>query len=175
MLGLSSKVTTFQVQRNINRYAQEPLMAILPGVAVSELWQMMSWIENTLLLVSVLVFIAGCLGVSAMLLSSIRERGKEIQLLRVIGASPSFLFLLIQLEAFFMTLFSLITASALLLVSLLLAKDYLVTHFGLHISVNIFSISSVYLMAGIVITSIVVAMIPSFIGYKQSNSKNTTY
>ncbi len=175
MLGLTSKVTTFQVQRNINRYAQEPLMAILPGVAVSELWQMMSWIENTLLLVSVLVFIAGCLGVSAMLLSSIRERDKEIQLLRVIGASPGFLFLLIELEAFFMTLFSLITASTLLFVSLVLAQDYLVTHFGLHISVNIFSISSFYLMMSIVITSIVVAMIPSFIGYKQSNSKKTIH
>lgn len=88
MLGLKSKMTTFQFQRMINQYKQEPLLAILPGVALSELWQMMSVLENTLLLVSALVFIAACLGVSAMLLASIRERSREIHLLRVIGAPP---------------------------------------------------------------------------------------
>ncbi len=172
MLGLTSKITTFQVQRNINRYSKEPLMAILPGVALSELWQMMSWLENTLLLISVLVFIAACLGVSGMLLSSIRERRKEIHLLRVIGASSSFLFLLIELEALFMTLLSLVMASGLLLFALVLSQDYLITHFGLHISINFLSMSSLYLMASMIIASIVVAMIPSFIGYRQSSAKH---
>ena len=45
MLGLKSKIATFQLQRAINKYPKEPLAAILPGVALSELWQMMSILE----------------------------------------------------------------------------------------------------------------------------------
>ena len=114
MLGLTSRVSTFKVQRDISNYKKEPLLAILPGVALSELWQTMGILEKTLLLVSVLVFVAACLGVSAMLLSSIRERRQEIQLLRAVGAPPGFLFLLIELEALFIAISSIVLASLLL-------------------------------------------------------------
>ena len=78
MVGLKSKITTFQLQRDINNYAKEPLLAVLPGVALSELWRIMSVVESSLFLISVLIFISASLGVSAILLSSIRERTKEI-------------------------------------------------------------------------------------------------
>lgn len=169
MLGLSSKMATFKVQRAINNYSTEPLSAILPGVALSELWEMMRILENTLLLVSVLVFFAACLGVSAMLLSSIRERSREIQLLRAVGAPPSFLFLLIELEALLITVASIFLGSGLLLGCLVLLKDYLVSDFGLHITMNIFSESSLYLILAMITASIVVAIIPSLSGY--SNAK----
>lgn len=168
ILGLKSKMATFQVQRAINEYAQEPVVAILPGVALSELWQMMSILENTLLLVSTLVFVAACLGVSAMLLASIRERRREIQLLRVIGAPPYFLFLLIELEALLITLLSCVSGTGLLAACLAFLQDYLVSHFGLHIEMNLFTEKSMYLIAAILSASIIVAVIPSFSGYRQA-------
>ena len=94
LLGLTSKLSVFNLQRNINTAKEEPLIAILPGVALSELWQMLSGVENTLRLISSLVFISALFGLSAMLLSSIRERQQEVRLLRMIGASPLFLFVL---------------------------------------------------------------------------------
>lgn len=169
MLGLKSKMTTFQVQRRINNYAMEPLLAILPGVALSELWQMMSILENTLLLVSALVFIAACLGVNAMLLASIRERSREIQLLRVIGAPPYILFLLIELEALLITLFSCAMGIGLLALCLAYLQDYLVSHFGLHIQLNLFTENSLYLIAAVISASIIVAVIPSFSGYRKAS------
>lgn len=168
MLGLDSKMLTFRVQRDINTYAQEPLLAILPGVALSELWQMMSILENTLLLVSALVFVAACLGVSAMLLSSIRERRREIQLLRVVGAPAYYLFLLIELEALLITLLSLASGAGLLALFLALSQDYLASHFGLHIEINLFTQNSLYLMAAMISASIMVAVIPSLSGYRQA-------
>ena len=117
MLGLKSKMSTFKTQREINNDTQEPLLAILPGVALSELWQMMKILENTLFLVSFLVFISASLGVSAMLVSSIKQRAKEIQLLRVIGAPPLFLFYLIELEALFIATISSILGAVILIVS----------------------------------------------------------
>ncbi len=168
MLGLNSKMATFRVQRQINNFKQEPLLAILPGVALSELWQMMAILENTLLLVSALVFVAACLGMSAMLLSSIREREREIQLLRAVGAPPGFLFMLVELEALLITLCSLILGTGLLMLSLLLAKDVLASHFGLFIKTNIFTESSVYLIAATIMASLIVAVIPSFSLYSNA-------
>lgn len=168
MLGLKSRMSTFRVQRSINDDTQEPLLAILPGVALSELWQIMRILENTLFLVSVLVFISACLGVSAMLLSSIKERTQEIQLLRVIGASPLFLFILIELEALFIALISNALALVLLTISLVLAQSYLASYFGLHISINVFSFNTLSIMAAMLIASMIVATIPSIIAYAQS-------
>ena len=175
MLGLHSKMATFRLQREINDYSQEPLLAILPGVALSELWQMMTILENTLLLVSILVFVAACLGVSAMLLSSIRERTREIQLLRVIGASPLFLFLLIELEALFITIVSITLGLGLLTLSLFSAQEYLAAYFGLHISANTMSIENLYLLLSVLCASIIVAMIPSIISYIQSKNHALTH
>lgn len=172
MLGLESKMSTFRVQRNINEYTQEPLLAILPGVVLSELWQMMGILENTLLLVSALVFVSACLGVSAMLLSSIRERGREIQLLRIVGAPPFFLFLLIELEALLITLLSLVLGAGLLAVVIAMLQDYFMSHFGLHIEMNLFTENSLYLIIAMISASLMVAAIPSFRGYTQSRNLN---
>ena len=170
MLGLNSKIATFQVQRAINQYIPEPLLAILPGVALSELWGMISVLENTLLLVSALIFVAACLGVSAMLLASIRERRREIQLLRIIGAPPYVLFLLIQLEALMITLLSCILGAGLLATSLAVLQDYLVAQYGLHIEINLLTEHSVYLIGAMLVASVIVAIIPSFSGYRRARS-----
>jgi putative ABC transport system permease protein len=171
MLGLNSKIETFQVQRTINKYTPEPVVAILPGVALSELWGMISILENTLLLVSALIFIAACLGVSAMLLASMRERRREIQLLRIIGAPPYILFLLIQLEALLITLLSFFLGAGLLTSSLAFFQDYLVSNYGLRIEANLLSNNSLYLLSTLLITSVIVAVIPSLNGYRKA--KNT--
>ncbi|MFL2531513.1 MAG: ABC transporter permease [Porticoccaceae bacterium] len=168
MLGLNSKIATFQVQRTINKYTSEPVMAILPGVALSELWGMISILENTLLLVSALIFIAACLGVSAMLLASMRERRREIQLLRIIGAPPYILFLLIQLEALLITLLSFFLGAGLLTSSLAFFQDYLVSNYGLRIEANLLSNNSIYLLGTLLITSVIVAVIPSLSGYRKA-------
>lgn len=170
MLGLKSKIATFQVQRTINEYKAEPVMAIMPGVALSELWQMMRILENTLLIVSALVFIAACLGVSSMLLASIRERRREIQLLRIVGAPPYFLFLLIQLEALIITLLSCILGAAFTAACLALFQDQLVASYGLHIEINLFTENSIAMLASIIVASIIVAFIPSFNMYRRAKS-----
>lgn len=55
MLGLNSKISTFAVQREINEFRGEPLLAILPGVALQELWSLMGTAEKALFVVSLFV------------------------------------------------------------------------------------------------------------------------
>lgn len=169
MLGLTSRMATFRVQRDINHYKKEPLLAILPGVALSELWQMMAVLESTLRLISVLILVAALLGLSAMLLASIRERNYEIQLFRVVGASPIFLFLLIELEALLITIGSTLFAVIMLYLCLLTAGDFLAAEYGLYIEPNILSESIVTLLLIISVATVIAAAIPSFTMYKRAN------
>ncbi len=168
MLGLKSRLAVFSVQRNINNFSAEPLTAILPGVALSELWQMMGMLENTLRLISVLILLSALLGLSAMMLASIRERRHEVQLLRVIGAPPIFIFLMIELEALLICLLSTGLATALLYLSLVIASDFLTSGFGLHISINILSGNNILLILIVISLTILAAAIPSLSAYKNA-------
>lgn len=171
MVGLKSKMATFRVQHEINNYRPEPLSAILPGVALSQLWQITAIMENTLILVSALVLSASLLGLSAMLLTSIRERRREIAIMRSLGAPPSFLFLLIQAEAVLITLAS--SAFALLLLSLCLLslRDFLTENFSLSISTNVFDKNTLYLLLITLVSAIMTSLIPAISVYSNALQK----
>ena len=143
MLGLTSKMATFRVQRDINQLPAEPLTSILPGVALAEMWHTMAILENTLRLVSMLVLLSALLGLSAMQLASLRERREEVQLLRVIGAPPIFLFMLIQLETLLVSLASILCAVGLLYLSIFVLGDLISEQFGLLISTHILTSGNV--------------------------------
>jgi putative ABC transport system permease protein len=169
MLGLTSRMNTFRVQRDINNYSNEPLTAILPGVALAELWQMMGLLENTLRLISGLILVAALLGLSAMMLASIRERKYEIHLLRVIGAPPWFLFFLVELEALLVSFVSMLVGITGLYLSLLIAGDVLSTDFGMHIGLNILSFNNVLFLLLVAGSTVIAAAIPSFMAYKSAS------
>ena len=168
MIGLKSRMATFQLQREINEFEREPLMAILPGVALSELWRMMIVLESTLRLISALVFVAALLGLGAMMAASIRERKNEIHLLRIVGASPGFLFVLFEMEAILISVVSILGGSALLYFSLFAAQELLSTQLGLHMGKNLFTISSLVITVSILAATVLVAAIPAFRAYKEA-------
>lgn len=170
MVGLKSKMTTFSLQRGINQYKPEPLMAILPGVALSELWRMMAVLEDTLRLISALVFVAALLGLAAMMAATIRERKNEIHLLRMVGASPSFLFILFEIEAILISVISIFGGTILLYLSLIIAENLLSTKLGLHLGKNLFTANSLIILTSIIIATTIVAAIPAFRAYRQAKS-----
>ncbi|MDP3662861.1 MAG: FtsX-like permease family protein [Nitrosomonas sp.] len=168
MIGLQSKMAIFSVQRHINQYPKEPLLAILPGITLTKLWQMMNSMENTLRLISILVLFSSLLGLSTMLLSSIRERQREIAVMRAIGASPLFVFLIIQIEALMITLVGIIVAIVVLAIGILLIQSTLAENYGIFI--NHFSINNQTLgIVGIIILStFILGLIPSLSAYRMS-------
>ncbi|MEQ1816589.1 MAG: FtsX-like permease family protein [Nitrosomonas sp.] len=168
MIGLQSKMAIFSVQRHINQYPKEPLLAILPGITLTELWQMMNSMENTLRLISILVLFSSLLGLSTMLLSSIRERQREIAVMRAIGASPLFVFLIIQIEALMITLVGIIVAIVVLAIGILLIQSTLEENYGIFI--NYLSINNhTFGIVGIIILStFILGLIPSLSAYRMS-------
>jgi putative ABC transport system permease protein len=161
MLGLKSRLSTFNVQRQINQFKGEPLMAILPGVALSELWQMMSMFENVLRLISALVLLAAVLGMGAVLLSSIRERQQEIHLLRMMGASPLYLFFLIEMEAVILCALGMLLGGASLYLGLILLGDAMFSRFGLYLDATLLTPQAALMLGVVLIATLLAAAAPS--------------
>lgn len=168
ILGLKTKFATFKLQRDLNNYQADRLMAVLPGVALAELWQMMGTVENVLRVISVLVLLSSLFGLSTMLLASMNERKGEIAVLRTLGAGPSVIFGLVLLEALMLVVIAI--ASAILLVSgaLALFSDELAAHYGLFLSANLLSWETLQIAVIITLASIITSVIPAFEAYKKA-------
>lgn len=99
IVGLKSKPQLFGLQRFINEYPAEPLMAIVPGVTLQQLWELLGAAEAALLAVSAFVIAAGLVGMLTTLLTSLAERRREMAILRSVGAGPGWVFGLLLTEA----------------------------------------------------------------------------
>ncbi len=170
MVGLNSKIAVFNFQRLINADKLEPLTAILPGVALAQLWQTMTVFDNTLKLITLLVIISSLIGLCASLLSSIKERVNEIKLLRIIGASASYVFSLIELEALLIALISIVIALTGLYIALSLTQAFILTHYGVLIETQLFTQSSMSLIAGFLLFVIIAAIPPGIAAFNLAKS-----
>jgi putative ABC transport system permease protein len=168
MLGLKSKFATFTLQRNINSYADDRLMAILPGVAMSELWSMMANFENLLRVISILVLFASLFGLSTMLLASMDQRKSEIAVLRVLGAGPGVIFSLVLIEALILVCFAIVASVMTISLTLALLGDWLASEYGLFLSPNLLSMEALMAIGIILIASIITSTIPAFEAYKNA-------
>jgi putative ABC transport system permease protein len=168
LVGLNSRAATFGLQRQINDYRGEALMAILPGVALAELWQMLAMVENLLYLITFLVLLATLIGMMTTLLASMKERQREMAILRAVGASPLYLFWLVELEVLLLAVLGVLGGVLLLSLGLWLAQPALAAQFGLFIAVNPLQAQTPYIAAGIVILAGAMGLMPAIAAYRRA-------
>ncbi|MCU4674154.1 ABC transporter permease [Catenovulum sp. 2E275] len=168
MLSLKSKFSIFTLQRAINQTQDDRLMAILPGVAMTELWLLMGTVENILRVISFLVLISSLIGLCTMLLASMQQRASEFTVLRIIGAGPASLFLLILIEAFLLLVLSVIAAIGVISLTLWYFNGWLSAEFGLFLSTNILNQSTFEILALIFGATLVTACLPAYEAYQQA-------
>ncbi len=165
LVGLNSKLVTFRMQRQINEYRGEPLMAVLPGVALTELWGLVGVAENALLLVSACVVLVGLLGLLTVMLASLNERRREMAILRSLGARPWHLFALILGEALFMGLLGIGLGVMALHLLLFVLQPVLLGQFGLHIAIGLPASRELLLLGGVLLASLVAGLVPALRAY----------
>ncbi|MFN8935982.1 MAG: ABC transporter permease [Pseudomonadota bacterium] len=103
LVGLKNRVAVFNVQRFVADYEAEPLLAVLPGVALDELWQAVGLGERALLALSGLVALVSLAGLVAVVLAGLNERRRELAVLRAVGAGPRHVLALLALEGALVT------------------------------------------------------------------------
>ena len=173
LVGLNSPITTLQVKRWVDEFEGEALLAILPGVALTQLWELVGNVEAVLLGISILILVSSLLGLNAMLLASMRERRREIEVLRSIGAPSSFIVSLLMIESLLIVSVGVVLAVLSLLASITAANTLVAETFGLMISSKILSPSNITALGLIYLTAILVTLLPALQAYRVSRAVGT--
>ncbi|WP_210396427.1 FtsX-like permease family protein [Motiliproteus sediminis] len=160
-LGLKQRNQALAMQHMINTSKIEPLTAVMPGVALLELWHLVSVAENALLLVSALVLLVSLVGMLIILLNSLQQRRREMSMLRAIGARPYHIVTLILGEALVILLLGLLLGLGLLYGSIALAQPWLLSQWGIDLHFQWLSLEQIYWLAGIVVAGLVISLIPA--------------
>lgn len=168
LIGVKSPLQTFALQRAINEYPEEPLMAILPGVALQELWQIVGIAETALLGVSAMVVVTALIGMMATMFSSLNERRREMAIFRAMGARPSTILGLLLLEAVLMAAIGAALGLGLLYAGLVIAQPTVDQAFGLWLPIKAPDLLEIRVLAGVVAAGAIVSLAPAIRAYRLS-------
>ena len=168
MLGLNSKIATFSLQREINEFRGEPLLAILPGVALQELWSLMGTAEKALFVVSLFVVLTGLIGMLTAILTRLNERRREMAILRSVGARPWHIASLLIVEAFALALAGVMLGLLLLYLGIAGAQGYVQANYGLYLPLNLPTRYEWTLLGAILSAALLMGCVPAWRAYRQS-------
>ena len=174
LVGIENRLKVFSLQRAINNYPREPLLAILPGVALQELWQIIGIAEVALIGVSAMVVVTALLGMMAMIFSSLNERRREMAIFRAMGARPLVIFGMLIFEASMIAISGAILGFALAYIGLYFARPIVDSAFGLWLPSAAPTLNEFSLLAAVVAASIIVSLLPAIRAYRLSLSDGMT-
>ena len=133
---------------------------------MTELWSLLATIEKLLRVIATLVLTSSLFGLTTMLLASMNERKTEIAILRMLGASPTTLILLILFEALILVSLAIITSVVILTLTLFSLESWLAAEFGLFLNDSIFTMELMKIMSMIFIATLVVSLLSGIQAYK---------
>ena len=168
LVGLDSKIVSFKMQRYINDYAAEPLLAIFPGIALHELWSLMSVSEQALLIISLFVVVAALTGMLAVSLAGLNERRREVAILRSVGASHWHIMGLLITETVLLTMIGIIIGLITLYSSIWVAQPLIEKNYGLFIPITAPNVRELGMISVLLAASFLVGLVPAYFAYKNS-------
>jgi putative ABC transport system permease protein len=174
LVGLHSRTRVFAMQRQINDYPVEALMAVLPGVALSQLWDVVGVVERALLAVSGLVVAVGLAGLVAVVLAGLDQRRRELAILRANGARPRDVFLLLALEGGLLTLAGLALGIALLAGVVLFLAPWIQSHYGLVLGHMPPGLAELKLLGWVLGVGLAASLFPGWRAYRLSLADGLT-
>jgi putative ABC transport system permease protein len=169
-LRTQARVQTLGLQRQINTFSEEALMAVIPGVALSELWNGISYGEQVLKVVALFVVIIGLAGMLMALYTSLNERRREIAILRAVGVGPLKVMLLLVLESGLLTLAGSFLGIGLVYSLVVVLQPLVEQQFGLHLPVKPLTAAEHLYVAGVVIAGLATGLIPAWKAYRNALS-----
>ncbi|MFK7815169.1 MAG: ABC transporter permease [Gammaproteobacteria bacterium] len=168
LLGLKNKQDIFTIQRGINNYKSEPLLAIIPGIALLELWKVVGAIEKVLLIIAALVLVTGLLSMLAIILTNLNERRREMAVLRSVGATPKTIFSLMVIESEVLVILGILLGLIILYASLALINPILFNTYGLNIELHSPTKFQWLILLTIIISGLIAAIFPAISAYRKT-------
>jgi putative ABC transport system permease protein len=168
LVGMRNRVATFGLQRQVNEYRGEALTAILPGVALQQLWSLTGVAENALRIVAGCVVVVGLLGMLTALLTTLNERRREMAILRSVGARPRTILGLLVLESAALTFAGVALGLAVLYATIAALRGLAAERFGLFLGLGAPGPAELAAVAAILAAGVLVGLVPAWIAYRRS-------
>jgi putative ABC transport system permease protein len=173
-LGLSSPVATLRLQRQINTYPEEALQAVMPGVALAQLWNVLGAAERTLAAIAAFVVLTGLISILTTILTSLNERRREMAILRALGARPGHIFLLLITESGLIALAGAVLGVALTYIGLAFAAPWIEARYGLYLTGLTPDQYDVQIIAIVSASALILGAIPAWRAYRNSLNDGMT-
>ena len=168
LVGLKNRAAVFGVQRWVSTYTGEPLMAVLPGVALDELWGVIGVGENALLAMSALVALVSLAGLVAVVLAGLDQRRRELAVLRAAGAGLRHVMALLAIEGALVTLAGVLLGAAMAALGIALLAPWLQAQFGLTLALSAPTANEGLLIAALLVAGWLASLLPALRAYRLS-------
>lgn len=174
LIGSESRLRIFALQRWINEYRAEPLLAVLPGVALQELWAVVGVAETALAAVSVLVVATALTGLGAMVVAGLEARRREMAILRAVGARPATVAALLASEAALLSLLGAALGLVATYAGLLLLRPWVDAAWGIYLPLTAPDAREGLMLLAVVAAGAAVSLIPAWRAWRMSLADGMT-
>ncbi len=170
LVRFKTRIATLQVQRDINTYREEPMQAIIPGVALAELWSTIGYAEDALRIVTFFVLVVGLLGMLVSLYTSLNERRREMAIFRALGAGPTRIISLLVFESAILSFLGCVLGMG-IVYGLSYTFQPIVEHeFGLYLPIQAPTMTSWLYLGGVLLSGILIGFVPAWKAYRNTLS-----
>lgn len=168
LVGTRNRFETLRLQREMNTDLREPVSAVIPGVALAELWRTLGYAEQGLRVVSIFVVIVGLTGMLLALYSSLDARRREMAILRAIGAGPARIVGLLVLESGLLATLGAALGVGLVYLLVWLARGPVERSFGLVLELRPLGGLEIAYVLAVVVAGFVLGAVPAWRAYRNS-------
>lgn len=168
LVGMENRIKTFAFQQYVNDYADDVLMAIIPGITLQALWATLSGVERALLVMSSIVVVASLLGMLTVLLAGLNERRREIALLRAMGTPASHVFKLLCGESMLLGVVGVLAGLAMHYSVVALSAPWLLSTYGVIVTLGLPSGGTWVLLAAVMVGATMAGLVPAALAYKNA-------
>lgn len=162
LVGLENRAGVFRLQRALHQYPAEALQAVLPGVALDQLWNMLGVVEQTLAGVSMLVLAMGLSTMVAIVWAGLGERRRELAILRSVGAGRRHIVALLALEGLLLSLAGALLGYGLLGLAAQAAAGWTRAELGLTLPAWGSPANELKLLAGVLLAGLCASLLPAW-------------
>jgi putative ABC transport system permease protein len=174
LVGLKNRVAVFNVQRFVAAYEAEPLLAVLPGVALDELWAAVGLGERALMAMSGLVALVSLASLVAVVLAGLNERRRELAVLRAVGAGPRHVLVLLAAEGALVTLSGAVLGAAAAALAVLAAGPWVQQRFGIALQAAAPTPEQWALFGAVLLAGMLASLVPGWRAYRLSLADGLT-
>lgn len=165
-IGAESRAFTLQLQRDISTDEAEPMTAVIPGVALSEMWRGISYAEDGLRVISGFVVLVGILGMLVSIYTSLDARRREMAILRALGAGPRRIVSLLVLEAGLLSIMGALMGVLFVYGGLTVMQPWLEGQFGLQIPIRMLDGVQLMFVGAVVVLGFAAGLVPAIKAYR---------